>query len=189
MPRKRSRPNTEAKFLDAVLDLVAESGCGALGVNAVAQKAGADKVLIYRYFGDLDGLLTRVAEQQTWLPPIDEITNSLEAHRFNPADYLSALFQEMVQHIRSEATAHQLIRWRKTARNPLTNDFSHEWKTLWNELPKRLATALDHAACESWAHACTFIALMVEAELNDESVDLKCIHLFASTLPALKVDA
>ena len=61
MSPTRSRPKTEEKFQNAVLKLIADEGCGSLGINSVAQVAGADKVLIYRYFGDFKGLLQRVA--------------------------------------------------------------------------------------------------------------------------------
>ena len=39
------------------------NGLSALGVNAVARKAGVSKVLIYRYFGSLDGLLRAAVER------------------------------------------------------------------------------------------------------------------------------
>lgn len=189
MPLKRSRPNTETKFKDAVLDLVAESGCGALGINAVAHKAGADKVLIYRYFGNLDGLLTAVADQQVWLPTIDELANSIQSSCNDLTECLSKLFEHIVDHIRSKSATHQLLRWRKAACNPLTNHFSQAWHTLWNELHERITTGLDKASQTAWKHACALLALLIEAELNEDPVDLNCIQVLASDLPALKVDA
>jgi AcrR family transcriptional regulator len=63
----RNRDETRQRILDAALDIVTTEGFGALGVNAVARRAGADKQLIYRYFGGLDGLMaaagTEVAER------------------------------------------------------------------------------------------------------------------------------
>ena len=77
MPQKRSRPLTEQKFQNAVLQLIAQQGCSGIGVNNVAQIAGADKVLIYRYFGNIDSLLQRVAESRDWLPDIQELLGAL----------------------------------------------------------------------------------------------------------------
>lgn len=54
----RNRDETRQRILDAALDLVAEAGFPALGINAVARRAGADKQLIYRYFGGLEDLTT-----------------------------------------------------------------------------------------------------------------------------------
>jgi len=53
----KNRDETSRKILDAALSLAGEEGFAALGINAVARRAGADKQLIYRYFGGLEGLL------------------------------------------------------------------------------------------------------------------------------------
>ncbi|MGJ8654753.1 MAG: TetR/AcrR family transcriptional regulator [Opitutaceae bacterium] len=189
MPRKRSRPDTETKFQNAVLELVADAGCGSIGVNAVAQRAGADKVLIYRYFGDLDGLLEHVATKQTWLPSADELLHSLRIHARNAVDCIKQLFNTIVQHIKSSPAAYQLMRWRKAAHNPLTTQFTNEWRQLWLELPARLAASLDETSQRIWRHVCAIIALLIEAEINDEPTNLVCIETLARDLPALKIDA
>jgi len=59
-PRDRAR--TEEGLLDAARALIAEEGFQALGVNKLAARAGVDKQLIYRYFGGLDGVVERVAQ-------------------------------------------------------------------------------------------------------------------------------
>lgn len=61
-PKARDREKTEAAILDAVGRLILRDGLSGVGINAVAREAGADKVLIYRYFGDLDGLYSAYAE-------------------------------------------------------------------------------------------------------------------------------
>ncbi|MEO7380512.1 MAG: TetR/AcrR family transcriptional regulator [Paracoccaceae bacterium] len=53
----RNKDETRQRILDAALALAGEEGFAALGINAVARRAGADKQLIYRYFGGLEGLL------------------------------------------------------------------------------------------------------------------------------------
>jgi AcrR family transcriptional regulator len=62
-----NREETTERILEAGLALLAEEGFAALGVNTLARRAGADKQLIYRYFGGLDGVLAalgqRVAER------------------------------------------------------------------------------------------------------------------------------
>lgn len=53
--------------MDAVERIAVRDGFEACGVNAIAQEAGVDKVLIYRYFGGVDGLLsTVIAERAAW---------------------------------------------------------------------------------------------------------------------------
>ncbi len=47
----RSKETTRLRLISAVGTLLARQGFNALGINAVAEEAGVDKVLIYRYFG------------------------------------------------------------------------------------------------------------------------------------------
>lgn len=61
-PRQRDREKTERTILDAMGRIILRDGIAGVGINAVAREAGADKVLIYRYFGDLDGLYRAYAE-------------------------------------------------------------------------------------------------------------------------------
>jgi AcrR family transcriptional regulator len=181
MVRKRSRSNTEQRFQDAVLELVAESGCAELGVNLVAQRAGADKVLIYRYFGDLDGLLQCVAESRNWFPDCDELCDGLPT---DPAHLLSLLARRISQHIRTDAATHKLALWRHAVQNPLTKQYTSEWKTLWQKLPKLLSQGLDYNAREDWAKACALLALSVQADLAGEAIDLKSLDAFSAQLEA-----
>lgn len=59
---RRNRQATEAALLKAAKDILTRDGFQALGVNEIARHAGVDKVLIYRYFGGLEGLSERLGE-------------------------------------------------------------------------------------------------------------------------------
>lgn len=61
-PRQRDRARTEKAILDAVARLILREGLSGVGINALAREAGIDKVLVYRYFGDLDGVYRAYAE-------------------------------------------------------------------------------------------------------------------------------
>lgn len=180
MPHKRSRPVTEQRFIDAVLDLVAESGCAELGINLVAQRAGTDKVLIYRYFGDLDGLLRRVAESRAWLPTAEELYNSLTAS--TPERLLQQLLQNLIQYVQRDATSHQLARWRHAVENPLTEQYSRDWSTLWRELPEMLGAGLDYAERQKWSQACSLLAAVTEAQLMGEPIETSALIAVARDL-------
>jgi AcrR family transcriptional regulator len=183
MPQTRSRLKTEEKFLRAVLELVANKGCSALGINAVAQTAGSDKVLIYRYFNNLNGLLERAAESRNWMPTVCETLSSLalsEDHQ--GADALDQVARLLIRHIRADQTTHQLVRWRKAQKNPLTDYFSDEWQAFWSELPDALSVGLDYESRENWKQACFLTALIAEGELCGEPVDFKCLNLFAKDI-------
>lgn len=49
---------TEIKLIESVNSIIEKEGFSKLGVNKIAREAGCDKVLIYRYFGGLEGLVT-----------------------------------------------------------------------------------------------------------------------------------
>ena len=62
----RDRCETERRIVRAAGKLLAEEGFQGLGVNALARRAGVDKVLIYRYFGGLPGVIRRYARDDFW---------------------------------------------------------------------------------------------------------------------------
>lgn len=53
----KNRQVTELILIKAVDELIEEKGFEGLGINAVAAKAGVSKMLIYRYFNSLEGLI------------------------------------------------------------------------------------------------------------------------------------
>jgi AcrR family transcriptional regulator len=53
---QRDSGETKTRILDALGRLIVRDGLATVGINALAREAQADKVLIYRYFGDLDGV-------------------------------------------------------------------------------------------------------------------------------------
>jgi AcrR family transcriptional regulator len=65
MPRDRFA--TRAVILESAAAIVAARGVAGIGVNSLAEAARCDKVLIYRYFGGLDGVLSALgAERMVW---------------------------------------------------------------------------------------------------------------------------
>ena len=63
----RDRFATRALILESAASIIASAGVSALGINSLAEAAKCDKVLIYRYFGGLDGVLAALsAERMLW---------------------------------------------------------------------------------------------------------------------------
>lgn len=71
MPRNRQQ--TEARIREAALKLLQQEGFEGWGVNPIARATGVDKVLIYRYFGSLEGLLEELVAQTAFWPDPDEL--------------------------------------------------------------------------------------------------------------------
>lgn len=182
MSRTRSRPATEEKFRNAVLELLERDGCANLGINAVAQIAGSDKVLIYRYFGGFSGLLSEVAKNKKWLPSADEVLAHLSQSDTNGASVLQKISRFLSRHIRRDRPTHKLLHWRKALENPLTQQLNEEWRQLWQTLSKHLAREHNQSERRRWEHSCTLAALALEAELCGETIESSWLEDLAGTL-------
>lgn len=89
----KKREATKAALINAFEQIVAEDGIGALGVNAVAKRAGVGKPLIYKYFGGFDGLVTAWASQSKVWGSDDDIFADLSN---NPGADPIALIRDYV---------------------------------------------------------------------------------------------
>lgn len=123
-PIVRDRDATRARLIAAVGALLARRGFTALGVNAVAREAGVDKVLIYRYFGGLSGLIAAFGREGDFWPTSDELTGG------DPAAFaglpLETRLVQFARHfmaaIRQRAVTQEIMAWELVARNELTEE-------------------------------------------------------------------
>jgi AcrR family transcriptional regulator len=69
----RNRPQTEGRLRKAVEALLVEGGFGALTPSAIGRRAGVDKMLIYRYFGDVAGLVRSIAYAPDFFPTFEDL--------------------------------------------------------------------------------------------------------------------
>lgn len=79
---KKDKEQTKRRILRTVERLLIEEGFSALGVNRIANETGVAKVLIYRYFGDLDGLLNAFVTSPDFWPTREEIIDLPDAEFF-----------------------------------------------------------------------------------------------------------
>ena len=122
--RPRDRATTEALMVKAVGRLLARKGFKALGINAVAREAGVDKVLIYRYFGGLPGLMKAFGQGSDFWPSAHELAGD-EPERFRAlplADRMSALARNYLNAIRKRPVTQEIMAWELIERNQLTAD-------------------------------------------------------------------
>ncbi|MFC5408674.1 TetR/AcrR family transcriptional regulator [Larkinella bovis] len=107
--RKRSRTQTKARILQAVGDVITERGANRIGINAVAEKAGVNKVLIYRYFGGWDGLMKEFLHQGSFLSDYNQafLATSPEGNHHNRVLYLVGLLREL----KNRKAAQDMLKW------------------------------------------------------------------------------
>lgn len=116
----KNRTETEQKLLDAVTAVMLESGVKGIGVNRVARKAGYSKMLIYRYFGDFNGLIQRWAEENNyWIKKVAGMDvalmerMSLEQKKESAVEVICGQLDE----VRRSPVMRELLRWQLTEEN------------------------------------------------------------------------
>ncbi len=119
---QKSRAHTEQRILNAVNTLLLNQGFPSVGINAIAREAGCDKVLIYRYFGGLDGLLERFSKQQNLWWDVDEIIheNMDEISQMSLPKFLDILLKRHIKAIQDRPLTQEIMAWEMSASNALT---------------------------------------------------------------------
>ena len=122
---QRDSEKTRQKILAGLEKLITRDGFTAVGVNAVAREAGIDKVLIYRYFGSMEGLLQAFADEKDLCPSVDDILRDLK----DGAPYHEIATKIVLEHaltLQQSPLAQELVCWELTEQNPLTILFGRE---------------------------------------------------------------
>src|SRR5574344_3067358 len=82
--REKDRESTEKRILNAIGEMIAEEGFEKIGVNAIAARSGGSKILIYRYFSSVDGLIASYIRQHDfWINfPLEITSKALQVGYF-----------------------------------------------------------------------------------------------------------
>ena len=96
--------------------MIAEDGFEKIGINAVAARSGVSKILIYRYFGSVEGLMAAYMQQHDfWLNFPLEFPDCNELPAF-----IKSIFQQYINQLRNDATLRRLYRWELSCNNEIT---------------------------------------------------------------------
>lgn len=90
-----------ARILAAVGRMIVRDGLAAIGVNALAREAACDKVLVYRYFGDLEGVYAAYAAQSDFWWTVDELTRGVDPLRLTAAEAMKTILRRHAQALRA----------------------------------------------------------------------------------------
>lgn len=119
----KDKEKTKSRIISAVGELIAENGFSKVGVNALARQAGVDKVLIYRYFGGLDGLYQAYARSSDFWPTAQELLandgdSDIAEGEFDQV--LGQFFRRYSNALRSRPLTLEILAWETVERNALT---------------------------------------------------------------------
>lgn len=119
--RTARRLKTERRLIAAVGEVMQARGVEGLGVNAIAQQAGVTKVLIYRYFGGLEGLVKAYAESADFWPTLDEVLGPEREVLADPdrARAVRTLMERYAAALRARPLTLDLLAWECVKRVPL----------------------------------------------------------------------
>lgn len=116
---RRDRDRTRHKILDALGVLLARDGFRNTGINAIAREAGVDKVLVYRYFGGLDGLFAAFAKEFRFFPSAEDAR--LTSAQADPLEMAKHFLLGVGRTLRRSPTALEIMRWELSESNALTD--------------------------------------------------------------------
>ncbi len=120
---KRNRVLTEDRIVQAAMRMVSQQGFADFGINHLAAHAAVDKVLIYRYFGGVDGVLEGVATGAELLPEPASL----------PDGTLSGFIANLNHWLRLHPLSVQLSLWAGVVDNPLTAAFGRCRNVFWED--------------------------------------------------------
>lgn len=120
----RDKQITSRRLISAVGSLLAKKGFRGMGVNAVAREAGVDKVLIYRYFGGLKGLIAAFGKEGDFWPSALELAGGdLQKFSQMPLDErLSVFASNFIDSLRKRPLTQAIMAWEIIEPNGLTEE-------------------------------------------------------------------
>lgn len=113
---------TKEKLVTAVGKVLAKEGFKGLGVNKVARRAGVDKVLVYRYFNGLPGLVKAYSQTVDFWPKVDEILgpDPERVKAMAPDQQVAHFFKSFAAALRKRPATQDILAWELLERNELT---------------------------------------------------------------------
>ena len=115
IPKERDREATEKRLLDTIGRMIAEDGFEKIGINAIAAQSSVSKILIYRYFGSVEGLMAAYIRQHDfWLNFPLEFPNREELPAF-----VKSMFHGQIEQLRNNPTLKRLYRWELSCNNDM----------------------------------------------------------------------
>lgn len=126
---EKDREATEKRLLDTIGKMIPENGFEKIGINAVATQSGVSKVLIYRYFGSVEGLMAAYIRcHDFWINlPYGVPENS------QLADFIKKMLRDQISQLRKDPTLKRLYRWELSSKNETIDELRQRRETtgLW----------------------------------------------------------
>lgn len=141
---ERDREATEGRLVATIGEMIREGGFESIGVNAVAERAGVSKILIYRYFGSVDGLVAAYVRQHDfWINFPQEMPGRDEL----PA-WLKTVFRNHIAQLRADPTLRRVCRWELSSDNELIARLREQRERIGVELVRQVSRITGYPGAE-----------------------------------------
>jgi AcrR family transcriptional regulator len=177
---KRNRQMTMERILAALGDVIAEQGADRAGINAVADKAGINKVLIYRYFGGYEGLMQSFTEQSDFWTIFNDqfLENNQEKIAVSSQNQVWSEYMVQLAHeFRHRRAAQELLKWEMAnAESALSKNMTQTRHEAFQKLANQLATDTSHdtnALTAVLLAAITHLSFLSSANCKVFDIDLQ----------------
>lgn len=112
---ERDREATERRLLETIGQMITEHGFEKIGINAVSAQSGVSKILIYRYFNSIDGLIAAyIRKHDFWLSSSFEFS---DAAQMLPT--IKDMFYKHIERLRTDPVLRKLYRWELSCNNDI----------------------------------------------------------------------
>ena len=176
--KKRDRERTKGKILKAVGEVIEQFGTEKVGVNLIARTAGVNKVLIYRYFDSVDGLMEQYVKSGEYASTAGDeyIENIQPVAPENRGNAMTDLMLTFLRDLRERKATRDLLRWEigtgKSMLSDTRNDVSNRLLTKIGDLPQyedtRALMAFVTAGIYYMTIAADFRGTMMEIDLQSD---------------------
>lgn len=114
-PAERDREMTEKRLLETIGTMIRETGFEKIGINAVAAQAEVSKILIYRYFVSVEGLMAAYIRQHDfWI----NFPREIPERELLPA-FIKQTFRSQIERLRCDPVLKRLNRWELSSANEM----------------------------------------------------------------------
>jgi AcrR family transcriptional regulator len=126
--KKRDRERTKSKILKAVGEVIEKHGTEKVGVNLIARTAGVNKVLIYRYFNSVDGLMEQyvTSGEYTSTSGEDYLENLGDVAPETRQEAMTSLALTFLRDLRERKATRDLLRWEIGTGKSMLSDARNE---------------------------------------------------------------
>ena len=171
---QRNKEQSKQKLIDAVGQIILRDGFKGIGINAIAKEAKLDKVLIYRYFDGIDGLLKEFAKQKDFYINISNfIQDEIENAKTNEVkDLIIKVLINQLRELYKNKELQEFMLWEMIERNELTIAIAKEREEKGYELSKKLKEKMDLKNSDSDAIIALLVSGIYYLVLRSRTVDV-----------------